>query len=171
MTNQKKKLTFLLASLFLLAGIGFWFSSHSKIKVPKQAHLEKGSPLNPQMIPPKSPFIEIKKGEKNFFVNNPQKEWKKQLEQTLRDQGGDFITDVEIKHERSLIWNRDDQPLRVESVMITLTNKHKSQSHFRAMIEPQTGKILETWDKTIFEPADKQEEFRFKLDPRYTTAI
>jgi hypothetical protein len=171
MTNQKKKLTFLVTSLFLLAGIGFWFSSTTKIKSPKQVNLEKGPLVHPQMVPPKAPFIEIKKGEKNFFVNTPQRDWKKQLEQTLRDQGGDFITDVEIKHERSLIWNRDDQPLRVESVMITLTNKHKSLSHFRAMIEPQTGKILETWDKTIFEPADKQEEFRFKLDPRYTTAL
>lgn len=171
MTNQKKKLTFLLTSLFLLAGIGFWFASQSKFQAKKQFNLEKESLVHPKILPSKSPFVEIKKGEKNFFVNTPQKEWKKQLEQSLRDQGGDFITDVEIKHERSLIWHRDDQPLRVESVMITLTNKHKSQSHFRAMIEPQTGKILETWDKTIFEPADKQEEFRFKLDPRYTTAL
>jgi hypothetical protein len=51
---------------------------------------------------------------------------------------------------------------------VTLTNQQEAQSSFRAIVDAQTGKILETWDQTISDPADVRGGFRIKLDPRYT---
>ncbi len=167
--TKKKYLATIFGSLFILGCLVYWIQKHPQQEIKKSSSPSLKPKVSENMPAPQVAFKEIKEGEKTFFVNNPDKAWKKNLEKTLRELGGDRIKRVEIKHEKSFIWNRDDQPLKVESVMISLTDNQESQSHFRAMIEPQTGKILETWDKTIFEPVDKKEEFRFKLDPRYST--
>jgi hypothetical protein len=167
--TKKKYLSSIVVSLSLLGCLFYWNRKSQQLDVNQSTHSPPVTLQADKISGPQLAFKEIKKGEKSFFVNKPQINWKKNLEKSLRELGGDRIKDVEIKHEKSFVWNRDDQPLKVESVMITLTDKKDSQSHFRAMIEPQTGKILETWDKTIFEPVDKKEDFRFKLDPRYST--
>jgi hypothetical protein len=168
--TRKNRYGLLIVIMIGIFGSLYWFSDSTETKLLKSTRSHK-SPLSPTQGESgrEMPFKEIKKGEKVFFVNRPDPKWKSSLENFLKDQGGEMLEDVKIEHERSFVWTRDGQPLRVESVVITLTDKRKSQSHFRAMIDPQTSKILETWDKTIFEPVDKKEGFRFKLDPRYST--
>ncbi len=101
------------------------------------------------------------------FVNIPSKNWEQRLRQTLKAQAGDSLLAIEIKKEKTLIWKRDENPLKVESVIVKLTSRQNVQSSFRALVDPQTGKVLESWDQTIFDPANVKENFSFKLDSRY----
>jgi hypothetical protein len=103
------------------------------------------------------------------YVNQPSANWEKKLETSLKEQAGNSLKDIKIKKEKSLVWMRDENPLMVESVIITLTNHKKSESTFRALVDSQTGKVLESWDRTIVDPGQiKEEGFKVKLDPRYT---
>jgi hypothetical protein len=90
------------------------------------------------------------------------------LELSLKAQGGENLKEIKIEREKSLIWIKDEQALMVESVLVSLTNQQDSHSSFRALVDSQTGKILESWDRTLFDPATSKEGFRFKLDPRYS---
>lgn len=102
------------------------------------------------------------------FINQPSADWEKKLTQSLKAQAGSSLKELEIKKERSLVWTRDENALLVESVVVSMTNTQDVSSSFRALVDSQTGKVLETWDRTIFDPMDKSAEFRFKLDPRYS---
>lgn len=102
------------------------------------------------------------------YVNTPSPEWKDHLETSLKAQGGKNLKSVNIKSEKSFVWEREENPLFVQSVVVTLINQQEAQSSFRAIVDAQTGKILETWDQTISDPADVRGGFRIKLDPRYT---
>jgi hypothetical protein len=124
-------------------------------------------------IPTKS-ILKQKKGPLNKapefigYVNIPSPDWQKKLESSLKEQGGSYIKEIIIKKEKSFVWNRDDNPLHVESVMVTLINQEKSESSFRAIVDSQTGKILESWDRTIVEPSHANNSDRFKLDSQQT---
>ncbi|MBA2406041.1 MAG: hypothetical protein H0V66_14795 [Bdellovibrionales bacterium] len=102
------------------------------------------------------------------YVNTPSPDWEKRLQSKLKHQAGDSLKEITIKKERSLVWMRDQNPLLVESVMITMTNQQDVESSFRALVDSQTGKVLESWDQSIFDPANVREGFRVELDPRYT---
>ena len=104
------------------------------------------------------------------FVNKPSPEWKKRLEASLKAQAGNSLKSMKIQKESSLVWMRDENPILVESVIVTLTNHQKVQSSFRALVDSQTGKVLESWDQTIFDPANVRDGFHLKLDPRYTNS-
>lgn len=119
----------------------------------------------PQTIPEVTP---ARKPASTGYANVPSKEWETLLTDSLKAQGGDSLKDIKIVKEKSMVWTRDDVQLHAQSVVVTLTNKQEVQSSFRAVVDSQTGKVLETWDQSIFDPADVRGGFRFKLDPRYT---
>lgn len=103
------------------------------------------------------------------YVNIPSPEWQERLEESLKEQAGDSLKEIQIKKERSFVWKMDSSPIMVESVVVTMTNKQEAQSSFRALVDAQTGKVLETWDRTIFDPADANKaRLGIALDPRYT---
>ena len=102
------------------------------------------------------------------YVNTPSASWEKQLKTSLAAQGGSSLKDIKIKKEKSLVWMRDENPLHVESVIVTLTNKQDVEASFRALVDSQTGKVLESWDQSVFDPANVRGSFRIKLDPRYS---
>jgi hypothetical protein len=102
------------------------------------------------------------------YINRPSPDWQKKLKSHLLRQAGNSLKDIKILQERSLVWVRDENALQVESVLISLKDQRDMESSFRALIDSQTGKVLETWDRTIFDSMDKSAEFRLKLDPRYS---
>ena len=102
------------------------------------------------------------------YINTPSADWKERLETSLRAQSGDSLKSIKIQKENSMVWMKDGNPIHVESVIITLTSQQAAESSFRAMVDSQTGKVLESWDRTISDPANVRGGFRIKLDPRYS---
>lgn len=102
------------------------------------------------------------------YVNQPSPDWEEKLTTSFKEQGGATLKEIKIVKERSFVWKRDDLPLHVNSVIVSLTTKEDVQTSFKALVDSQTGKVLETWDRSISDPANVREGFRFKLDPRYS---
>lgn len=100
------------------------------------------------------------------FINSPSENWQEKLEDGLKEQAGDSLKEIKITKERSLIWMRDENPLHVEAVTIAMVNKEDVKASFRALVDSQTGKVLESYDQTVFDPADVRAEFRLNLDQR-----
>jgi hypothetical protein len=100
------------------------------------------------------------------YLNSPAVDWEEKLESKLKEQAGDSLKDISIVKERSLIWMRDQNPLHVEAVRISMTNQQDVKASFRALVDSQTGKVLESYDQTIFDPADVRAEYRLNLDQR-----
>lgn len=102
--------------------------------------------------------------------NPPSPLWEKELHKTLMSNGGETIKEVAIKKVASVVWVKNQGGMNAESVIITLKNKEGAESTFRALVDSATGRILETWDRTIFEPVghkDHHEHSIINYSPLY----
>ncbi len=159
----------------MLAGLGLFFFFNRENPKTVDQDQESHSTLVTVTENPNRTVIDQNRNPTNrtpasvSYINKPSPEWEKRLETSLKAQGGNSLKEIKIQKENSLVWMRDENPLLVESVVITLINQKDMESSFRALVDSQTGKVLESWDQTIFDPTKVREEtFRIKLDPRYT---
>lgn len=84
------------------------------------------------------------------MINTPNKNWKEFLgNELIRFQNEE--TKVMIKKEHSIIKIQNTKGQYLEQVMITYLLKNGRFNSFRALIDSETGSVLETWDKTIHE--------------------
>jgi hypothetical protein len=165
----KKKKMIVLAAVMAAAFVFFFFN-----KKDSESFSERKVPNTPSQILPTRQVIDINRTpidivpKTSTYANHPSPEWRKRLELSLKAQSGNSLKSIKIQKEKSLIWMRDTNPILVESVIITLTNHQKSESSFRALVDSQTGKVLESWDRTIFDPANVRQAAGIQLDPRYS---
>lgn len=105
----------------------------------------------------------------NLHVSNTVSEdWQSKVEVALKLQGGDALKDVSIKKVESLVWIYNGVALNAESIEVTLKNEKGERTSFRAMVDSQNGKILQTWDQPVFDPINPHEkQFGIRVDPRY----
>lgn len=170
MTKNKK-----ISLLFLLALASLWpmrkvsislLTTEVKKEVPP--HASPVALIHGQTAPAPVQDQARRKPTSVGYVNEPSDDWQEKLESSFKTQAGNSLKNIKIVKEKSLVWTKDETNLMVESVVVTLTNQQDVESSFRALVDSQTGKVLETWDRSIFDPANVREGFRFKLDPRYT---
>jgi hypothetical protein len=109
----------------------------------------------------------VKKEAKDIEVRNPESaDWEEKLVEALKIQGGENVEKIEIKKVASLVWAQNDAGINVESVIVTVKGKDKKEAMFKALVDSQTGKILETWDRPIQDPTNPKKGYRLKVDPR-----
>ena len=100
-------------------------------------------------------------------INRRTDQWEKNLEKTLSVHGGTDLKDINIQKISSFIWKQHNLLLNVESVLIKIANQKGEQTSFKAIVDAQTGKILQTWDQPVFDHVNPRENFGIKLDPRH----
>jgi hypothetical protein len=115
-------------------------------------------------IPPGQEASALKKLK---VLNTVSTEWKESLITSIKLQGGEAVKDIRVEKTESYIWQKDGIALNVEAVIVSLKNAQGEETKFRAMVDSQTGKILESWDRPVADPLDPREDFHIKLDPRY----
>lgn len=159
----------IVSALVIVAVVAVYFftKKENTLPVTSQSSSKETLPA-PQVAPEAAKTQQVRRPASTGYVNSPNKEWESLLTASLKSQAGNTLKEIKIVKEKSLVWNRDDVPLHVQSVVITMTNTQDVQSSFKALVDSQTGKVLETWDQSIFDPANVREGFRFKLDPRYS---
>lgn len=103
------------------------------------------------------PFAqEFEKNKSRFsFKNTVVSDWQEQMaERLMRFQ--DEKTKMYLKHEKSVIEVFQSSAKYMEQVLVTFSMDDGSQYSYRALVESDTGKILETWDRT-------KNEFPYRL--------
>lgn len=98
--------------------------------------------------------------------NHISPDWKEKVTEGLKAQGGEDLKEINIEKVESLIVVQDGRALNAESVKVILKNQKGEESSFRALVDSQTGKILESWDRPVIDPANPRQEFGLKVDPR-----
>jgi len=164
----KKKLL----SLFLLVGFGliFFFRKETTSTVSENKAVSITTPTisaDRKVIDQKMKPID-RSPASTSYVNTPSPDWEKKLVTSLKTQGGNSLKEIKVQKENSLVWLKDENPLLVESVIVTLINHQEMESSFRALVDSQTGKVLESWDRSIADPANVRDGLRIKLDSRYS---
>jgi hypothetical protein len=99
--------------------------------------------------------------------NAPSEEWKVGLERTLKAQGGESIKDLKLEKVDSFVWVQDDIALFAESVLVQVKNEKNVNIKFRVLVDAQTGKILNNWDRPVIDLYDPKSDFKIPIDPRY----
>jgi hypothetical protein len=101
------------------------------------------------------------------MVNKLNPEWKEALgNELLRFQKND--TKIIIKDELQLIKIKEDKGQYMEQVVITYFLKNGDQNSFHALINSETGNIVDTWDRTIHERYRRRPA---RLEPSSTNNI
>lgn len=171
-----KRLLFLISLFIVILGIVYIYPRKNQIIENKVENISPSAPENsPSPIPNKPRRILGMKPEENQKLsdedlrtdNIPSEDWEDILTQNLEAQGGNSLQEIQIKKTESVILVRDNRKLAAESVVITLTRKDGAESSFRALVDSETGKVLETWDRPVFDPVHPNENFKVKLNPIY----
>jgi hypothetical protein len=88
------------------------------------------------------------------LINSISKNWRDKLgKELIRFQPDDVK--LTIHHEISAIDIQGNSGRHVEKVIVTFLNPDGLQNSFRAMIDSDSGKILDTWDRTHTERPNK----------------
>jgi hypothetical protein len=164
----KLRLLLVLMTLLVLGAIGYSFLMDVG-KVEKK-ELVKQIVATPEVQERKIMGLPagVKKEAKDINVQNSESDdWEEKLVAALKIQGGDTVEKIEIKKVASLIWVQNDTGINVESVIVTIKGKDNKEAMFKALVDSQTGKILETWDRPIQDPTNPKKGYRLKVDPRY----
>lgn len=117
--------------------------------------------------PPVPPDVSQDKVEDIMTDNMPSEEWQELFEEVIRAQAGSSIDTIDIKKTESVIVKRDKRTLAAESVVVTLTKPDGTQSSFRALVDSETGRVIETWDRPLFDPVHPNENFKIKVPAHY----
>lgn len=77
------------------------------------------------------------------------------------------MQELKITPLESLIWVHEGKSLNVETAKISFKAPDGREISFKAMVDSQTGKILQTWDQPVFDDFSHKDKSGIKLDPRY----
>lgn len=167
--------------LFLIVFIGVLYSlRQEKSELP----IEKS--VQVQMSPTKEPVVDVEKleidgkkvvglppGKEKTLIkevhvaNRATENWKPELKKALLAQGGPSVKDIKIEKLDSFVWTVSGTALFVETVKITLKNDQNSVVSFNAMVDSQTGKILQNWNQPVIDNFDGRNDLKIHIDPRY----
>lgn len=99
--------------------------------------------------------------------NIPSPEWQKSVKKALLLQAGGKLKDLKINTVESLVWIQNQTPLNVESVMISFRDPQNREIAFRALVDSQSGRLLQTWDQPVMDDFQNDSNEGIGLDPRY----
>lgn len=100
-------------------------------------------------------------------TNSSSSPWKKRVEESLRIQGGSTVKHIEIERVDAFNWKVGKVPVAVESVLIKIQHVKGHRTSFRALIDPASGKILQTWDPPTIDDFSHKSHLEVRVDPRY----
>lgn len=84
------------------------------------------------------------------MLNEYNPEWKKLLGQNLLN-FQEETTKVIVREEFPIIKVEDKKGIYMEQVVITFLAKNGEQSSYRAYVNSENGKVVDTWDRMIVE--------------------
>jgi hypothetical protein len=93
--------------------------------------------------------------------------WETNFRNSILAQAGDNPPEITITKVKSFVMQRDGVSLNVDSVIVNLKVDKKDRTTFSALIDSDTGKIIQTWNQPIYDPIDHKDNFSIKIDPRY----
>lgn len=175
-SKQKNQWIFIL----ILLGIGlvvyyFYFSSGpvtEQTKVPKP-HTSKAHAPSPELTINGRKVVNLPAGKtqkdlQDFVpLNEPSPEWQKNVKAAMLTQAGGKLKDLQIKKVESLVWIQNQTPLNVESVQISFKDPNNREIAFRALVDSQSGRLLQTWDQPVIDSPQRDSDDGIGLDPRY----
>lgn len=173
MTKHPRSILFLFVIFIsLMFAVRNYFSSEKEVplKTATQPQAQKNSEkleIQGKKVLGLSPGKEKEEMDNLKVANTPSPEWKQALERSIRAQGGRSLKDVVFNPVDSFIWAHEGVALFVESVIVTIKNDKDEETTFRVLVDAQTGKILQNWDRPVIDPANPRSTFKVKLDPRY----
>lgn len=177
---KKNRGVFLFILIMLVIGLGLyaiWMPDSSLIEVTET--IRQSTPESP--LPSPSQKIVMKEGRKVLGIapkeedeikdlkvtNKVSPKWEENLKLAVTRQGGNTLKSINVIKEDSFIWVHGGVGLNVESVLVNLQGQRDQETSFRALVDSQTGKILQTWDWPIVDEFIKSEDSGVALDPRY----
>lgn len=95
------------------------------------------------------------------------KTWEDNVKSSILRQAFDSDFEVSVVKEKSFLWKELGNEIEVDSVKVSLRNPAGETSTFRAIVDHNTGKVLRTWDRPIFDSINPRERPGIKLNPLY----
>lgn len=116
---------------------------------------------------PLDPFTKEVRDVEDVSDDTPKEHWEHELISSIRAQGGSRIKSVRISKVEKKKWKENKMQIEAQSVVVSIKNDQGVETTYRALIDPASGRVLQTWDQPVIDPINPREEFGIGLDPRY----
>jgi hypothetical protein len=180
METNKKKIILLFSCCFIIAFISFFtLKDEKQLKVTKTKntsevqHKKSQKPANdnqkplpkhqvskkakdkkedkssrtPAAVPPQKTYVHIKTS------NRYNKNWKKKALSNIKRNLNDKFK-VEIKHKKQNVLRNGTEKKLIEEVLVTIEHESGIKSNYTALVDSETGAIIDTMQRTEFEKKD-----------------
>jgi len=164
---KKNRVSLILASLILL-GFLFYTKENSFFQAKSSLTTVRAKIYHPHLSAKSGALMNDQQPLQAMMPINKRTDfWQKNLETTLTRLGGKDLKSIDIKRVDSFIWKQQNLLLNVESVLVRLYNQKGEETSFRAIVDAQNGKILQTWDQPVIDHINARDTFGIRLDSRY----
>lgn len=161
---------FVIIFIVLVAVIAY-FALNTKTETVSSHSHKAASPTEPTS--PSGKSLKSVSPEESSTITQPHVEekkypvWESNLRQNILAQAGSQTPEISITKIKSFVMQRDGVSLNVDSVLVKLKVDKKEKTSFKALVDSETGKILQTWDQPVYDPIEHKDNFSIKIDPRY----
>lgn len=97
-------------------------------------------------------------------INRPETKWKENLARNILRGRDSKDVSVFIKKEKSFIRKERDGIRYIEQVVVNIKKTNQGSTGYRAYIDSETGKVLQTWDRSVHEYGQLKTGHTFKLN-------
>jgi Tfp pilus assembly protein PilN len=132
----------------------------------KKINAKKETKRVPANIKRERVFLGKNKKQINEFINQPASDWKEKLGHNLLDHRLPG-TKVFIKEVSGNIKIENGKGRYVEKVIVTTITAEGKQYSFNALADSETGKVLNTWNRTIHEEFGNKPNRGMSANPVY----
>ena len=147
--QNNKKIFFLLLSLIVIIKISLHLPSNPKEMQIKNTHSTPESMASAsQRNPSSTPSRDISFHKKNPS-SKPMERWKKKMERQFKSLG---VTHFKTTVFSSRQLQREGRLLSTHVVLVEIPNETRTK--FKILVDAESGKILQTWDRPVFERND-----------------
>jgi hypothetical protein len=91
--------------------------------------------------------------------------WESKLRASLHAQANGNLKSVQLQKGGATPWQHDGVQIEAESVVIILERNDGNISMFRALVDPASGQILQTWDRPQEEGENPNHDGRISAQP------
>lgn len=156
MKNKRNKITLFLACLCAVVYLSSKMNMSKRLSIKTHKHHDHTPKIAPkdERAPASVDSKSVKKSaKKETSVKSEPAKWEKSMSSRLERKLASIGASSKVKALGPREIKKGDKKILAEHVMVSIDRGQGAVSSYEALVDPKTGRVLQTWNRTHFEGA------------------